>query len=92
MEAKRLLEFQSITKSFGGTRALRDVSLDLRKGEILALLGENGAGKSTLIKILAGIYQPDGGDILFRGAALSPSSAEARTSASRSPSSTRISA
>ncbi|NKF34495.1 ATP-binding cassette domain-containing protein, partial [Pseudomonas sp. BGM005] len=67
MEAKRLLEFQSITKSFGGTQALRDVSIDLREGEILALLGENGAGKSTLIKTLAGIYKPDHGDILFRG-------------------------
>ncbi|MBY3129258.1 sugar ABC transporter ATP-binding protein [Rhizobium laguerreae] len=67
MEAKRLLEFQSITKSFGGTQALRDVSIDLREGEILALLGENGAGKSTLIKTLAGIYKPDTGDILFRG-------------------------
>jgi ribose transport system ATP-binding protein len=46
---------------------LCDVSIDLREGEILALLGENGAGKSTLIKTLAGIYKPDTGDILFRG-------------------------
>jgi ribose transport system ATP-binding protein len=64
-----LLEFRSITKTFGGTRALSSVSLDLRKGEILALLGENGAGKSTLIKTLAGIYKPDGGEIHFKGAA-----------------------
>jgi ribose transport system ATP-binding protein len=64
----RLLEFRSITKSFGGTRALSSVSVDLAKGEILALLGENGAGKSTLIKTLAGIYKPDGGEILFKGA------------------------
>jgi ribose transport system ATP-binding protein len=62
------LEFRSITKTFGGTRALSNVSLDLRQGEILALLGENGAGKSTLIKTLAGIYKPDAGDILFKGA------------------------
>ncbi|MGA1804201.1 sugar ABC transporter ATP-binding protein [Rhizobium sp. HT1-10] len=67
MEARQLLEFQAITKTFGGTRALSDVSFDLREGEILALLGENGAGKSTLIKTLAGIYKPDIGDILFRG-------------------------
>ena len=67
MEAKKLLEFQTITKTFGGTQALCDVSFDLREGEILALLGENGAGKSTLIKTLAGIYKPDTGDILFRG-------------------------
>jgi len=67
VEARQLLEFQAITKTFGGTRALSDVSFDLREGEILALLGENGAGKSTLIKTLAGIYKPDVGDILFRG-------------------------
>jgi ribose transport system ATP-binding protein len=65
----QLLEFRSITKEFGGTCALSEVSLDLKKGEILALLGENGAGKSTLIKTLAGIHKPDGGDIRFRGEA-----------------------
>ena len=63
----RLLEFQNITKRFGGTTALSDVSLNLDQGEILALLGENGAGKSTLIKSLAGIHTPDEGHILFKG-------------------------
>ncbi|AWI59945.1 sugar ABC transporter ATP-binding protein [Sinorhizobium fredii] len=67
MDGQKLLEFRSITKEFGGTRALSQVSLDLEAGEILALLGENGAGKSTLIKTLAGIYRPDGGEIRFRG-------------------------
>lgn len=67
MKDSKLLEFRSITKTFGGTKALSEVSIDLREGEILALLGENGAGKSTLIKTLAGIYRPDGGEILFRG-------------------------
>ena len=67
MDNGKLLEFCDITKEFGGTRALSNVSLDLKQGEILALLGENGAGKSTLIKTLAGIYKPDGGQILFRG-------------------------
>ncbi len=67
MNDSPLLDFRSITKDFGGTRALSAVSLDLRAGEILALLGENGAGKSTLIKTLAGIHKPDGGEILFRG-------------------------
>ncbi|GAA4167819.1 sugar ABC transporter ATP-binding protein [Shinella granuli] len=67
METQKLLEFRAVSKEFGGTKALTNVSLDLRSGEILALLGENGAGKSTLIKTLAGIYRPDGGDILFRG-------------------------
>lgn len=67
MTGEPLLEFRSISKIFGGTRALTDVSLTIRPGEILALLGENGAGKSTLIKTLAGIYKPDGGGIYFKG-------------------------
>ena len=64
---QNLIDFRSITKRFGGTKALSDVSLELRTGEILALLGENGAGKSTLIKTLAGIHKPDEGEILFKG-------------------------
>lgn len=67
--AGRLLTFEHITKRFGGTTALRDVSLHLDAGEVLALLGENGAGKSTLIKSLAGIHTPDEGRILFKGEA-----------------------
>jgi ABC-type sugar transport system ATPase subunit len=62
-----LLELRGITKSFGGVRALRGVSFDLRAGEIHALLGENGAGKSTLIKTLAGIHTSDTGDIFVDG-------------------------
>jgi ribose transport system ATP-binding protein len=65
--SERLLTFENITKRFGGTTALRDVSLHLDAGEVLALLGENGAGKSTLIKSLAGIHTPDEGRILFKG-------------------------
>lgn len=67
LPSKKLIEFQNITKIFGGTKALTEVSVDLFEGEILALLGENGAGKSTLIKTLAGIYKPDGGQIYFKG-------------------------
>ena len=66
---ERLLSFEHITKRFGGTTALRDVSLHLDAGEVLALLGENGAGKSTLIKSLAGIHSPEEGRILFKGEA-----------------------
>jgi ribose transport system ATP-binding protein len=63
-----LIAFDGATKRFGGTRAITDVSIDLHRGEVLALLGENGAGKSTLIKSLAGIHQLDSGRILFKGA------------------------
>ena len=60
-----LLNMEHISKSFPGVRALDDVSLTVRRGEVLGLLGENGAGKSTLMKILAGAYQPDSGTITF---------------------------
>ncbi len=57
----RRVELRGVSKRFGATQALDDVSLDLRGGEVHALVGENGAGKSTLVKILAGIHQPDSG-------------------------------
>lgn len=62
-----LLRFEGVSKRFGGTLAVDDVSFDVHAGEVLALLGENGAGKSTLIKLLAGIYKPDAGHMLFDG-------------------------
>ncbi len=61
------LFFDTIEKTFGGTHALKGVSLALGRGEIVALLGENGAGKSTLIKILGGIHQADAGRVLIDG-------------------------
>ena len=61
------LFFDGIDKHFGGTYALKDVSLTVERGEILALLGENGAGKSTLIKVLGGIHSPDAGQVLIDG-------------------------
>ena len=66
-EAHPLLEVRAIVKEFPGVRALGGVDLSLRAGEVHALVGENGAGKSTLIKILAGVYSKDSGDILFEG-------------------------
>jgi rhamnose transport system ATP-binding protein len=60
-------QLSGISKRFAATQALDDVSLDLRSGEIHALVGENGAGKSTLVKILAGIHQPDSGTIWLDG-------------------------
>ena len=56
-----ILEIVGVSKRFGSTQALDDVSLALHQGEIHALLGENGAGKSTLIKIMTGVEQPDAG-------------------------------
>lgn len=64
-----ILEMRSITKTFPGVKALNNVNLDVRKGEIHALLGENGAGKSTLMKVLSGVY-PHGsyeGEIIYKG-------------------------
>src|SRR6478752_9311295 len=63
-----LLQMRGITKRFPGVTALDGVSLHLRPGEVLALMGENGAGKSTLMKILGGAYLPDGGEIRIDGA------------------------
>ena len=59
------------TKVFGGTVAIEDVSVELRAGEVVALLGENGAGKSTCVKLLAGVYSPDAGHVLVGGEAVS---------------------
>ena len=64
-----ILQLRGISKSFGMTHALTDLSLDLHAGEVHALVGENGAGKSTMIKIMTGIHQPSGGDILVDGQA-----------------------
>jgi ribose transport system ATP-binding protein len=61
------LFFDGIDKHFGGTYALKDVSLSVARGEIVALLGENGAGKSTLIKVLGGILSPNTGRVLIDG-------------------------
>ena len=63
-----VLEARGVTKHFSGVTALRSVDFAVQPGESLALMGENGAGKSTLIKVLTGVYQPDGGELLLGGA------------------------
>ncbi len=62
-----LLEIKGLEKTFPGVRALKGVNLTVHKGEVHSLMGENGAGKSTLIKVLTGIYQKNGGTIIFDG-------------------------
>ncbi len=72
-----LLEMRGISKSFPGVKALDNVDIALYPGTVTALIGENGAGKSTLVKILTGIYQPDGGEIVVDGTPEHFASAEA---------------
>ncbi|MFH8134435.1 sugar ABC transporter ATP-binding protein [Pantoea osteomyelitidis] len=69
-----LLTISGVSKAFPGVKALDNVSFDVRKGEIMALLGENGAGKSTLIKVLTGVYTRDAGIITLNGTAITPHS------------------
>jgi D-xylose transport system ATP-binding protein len=61
------LELKGISKAFGAVQALSDVDFDVKAGEVMGLVGDNGAGKSTLIKIMAGAYTPDAGDIFIGG-------------------------
>jgi len=63
-----ILALEGVSKSFAGVKALKDVSFDVRPGEVHALMGENGAGKSTLIKVMAGVHTPDTGEIRVNGA------------------------
>ena len=67
MKSEPILSLQGIVKRFPGVIALNNASLDFLKGEVHILVGANGAGKSTLVKIIAGVYQPDGGTICLRG-------------------------
>src|SRR6188474_3142040 len=67
MDREVVLEARNVTKSFPGVIANKDVSLQLYRGEVLALLGENGAGKTTLMNVLYGLTTPDAGEILLDG-------------------------
>jgi ABC-type sugar transport system ATPase subunit len=66
-EDKNILEFRGITKEFPGVKALDNIDMSFRYGEVHALCGENGAGKSTLMKILSGVYQPTSGELFYKG-------------------------
>jgi len=62
-----MLELRGVTKKFGGLDALKDVNLDVEKGELLGLIGPNGSGKSTLFSVITGYYHPNGGSIVYNG-------------------------
>jgi ABC-type sugar transport system ATPase subunit len=66
-EGNKIISFHEISKSFGGVHAVNKVSFDVIAGEVHGLVGENGAGKSTLVKIIGGVYQLDGGKIVYDG-------------------------
>lgn len=75
-----ILQVNNLTKRFGGLVAVDEVSFEIYPGEVVGLLGDNGAGKSTLIKMVSGVYKPDGGEIFLNGEKLAVASpAEART-------------
>lgn len=75
MDHECLFQLNSITKTYGATTALSDVSLTIRRGEILCLIGSNGAGKSTLMRVVSGVTEPDsGGTLVFEGEQLSAKS------------------
>ena len=65
--SEQILQMNHIIKEFSGVRVLKDVSFDLKAGEVHALIGENGAGKSTLIKVLGGVYFQENGDVVING-------------------------
>ncbi|HEV3416904.1 MAG TPA: ATP-binding cassette domain-containing protein, partial [Pirellulales bacterium] len=67
-----LLSMSGVSKSFGATRALVDVSFEVERGQVRTLIGENGAGKSTLMKVLAGVYVPDAGRLTVEGKPYAP--------------------
>ncbi|GIX12685.1 MAG: hypothetical protein KatS3mg118_0644 [Paracoccaceae bacterium] len=67
-----ILDVRNITLRFGGVEALRDISFDIRKGEVRAIIGPNGAGKSSMLNVINGFYHPQEGEIWFHGARRGP--------------------
>ena len=67
MNSKIAVELRNVTKRFGSVIANKDVDLEVRRGEILAILGENGSGKTTLMNMISGIYFPDEGQVFING-------------------------
>jgi branched-chain amino acid transport system ATP-binding protein len=93
MSAKHpLLEAQAVAKHFGGVKALHDVSLTIRRGEIYGLIGPNGAGKTTFFNCLTGLYRERGGHFVFDGVPLEADAPHKAAEASASPAPSRTSA
>ena len=67
MSQEPLLQVRRITKSFGGITAVRDLSFDIAKGEILGVIGPNGSGKTTLVNLITGFVKPNSGEVFFKG-------------------------
>ena len=63
---EELLSLQNIYKNFGNVKVLKDVNININKGEVVALIGDNGAGKSTLLKVITGVHQPSSGQVFFK--------------------------
>src|SRR5438477_4119847 len=79
-EAPDVIRVEHIVKNYGAVKALRDINMHLRKGEVLGLLGDNGAGKSTLVKIICGFHKADSGTMWLSGEPYAPKSVQdART-------------
>ncbi len=83
---REILRTEGLSKFFPGVKALDNVNFSLRRGEIMALLGENGAGKSTLIKALTGVYHADRGTIWLEGRAISPKTPPTHNNSASAPS------
>ncbi len=62
-----VMELRNITLRFGGVTAIKDISFDIRQGEIRAIIGPNGAGKSSMLNIISGFYNPQEGQVIFKG-------------------------
>ena len=77
LEGPNFLELEGVTRSFHGTKVLEDLTLSVRRGEVLAILGASGSGKSVLLKLLMGLIKPDAGSIRLEGRDLAPLSEEA---------------
>lgn len=73
--AETMLKVDHLSVNYGAIKAVRDVSFDLKKGEIVTLIGANGAGKSTILKTVSGLLHPASGDILFEGRSIAKMSA-----------------